>query len=50
MNPLMFVPVGVLMGAAFRRMNWKKVLVIGAGLSIGIEGCAIRYGVWLMIC
>lgn len=70
MNIMVFIPVGVLAGVVFQGMNWKKVLVIGAGLSIGIEvlqlvfqkgfaevddmmhntlGCAIGYGVWLMI-
>jgi len=70
MNMVIFVPVGLLMGAAFRSMTWKMVMVIGLGLSIGIEvlqfvfkkgfsevddvmhntlGCAIGYGVWLMI-
>lgn len=37
MNVVVFVPVGLLMGAASRSMTWKKVLVIGMCLSIGIE-------------
>ena len=37
MNVLVFVPIGVLVGVAFRDMIWKKVLVIGFGLSLGIE-------------
>lgn len=37
MNMVVFVPVGVLVGAVFRSMSWKKVLVIGICLSIGIE-------------
>ena len=70
MNVVVFVPVGVLAGATFRGMSWMRVLVIGVGLSVGIEvmqfvfkkgfsevddvmhntlGCAIGYGLWLMI-
>ena len=37
MNVVMFVPIGLLMGCAFRIMNWKLVLVIGCILSVGIE-------------
>ena len=37
MNVVVFVPVGLLAGAAFRSMSWKKVMVIGLCLSVGIE-------------
>ena len=37
MNMVVFVPVGLLAGAAFRSMSWKKVMVIGLCLSVGIE-------------
>lgn len=37
MNMVVFVPVGMLTGVAFRGMTWKKVMVIGMWLSIGIE-------------
>ena len=37
MNIVVFVPVGLLAGATFRSMSWKKVLVIGICLSVGIE-------------
>ena len=37
MNVVVFVPVGLLAGAVFRSMSWKKVLVIGICLSVGIE-------------
>lgn len=37
MNVVAFVPVGVLVGAVFRAMSWKKLLVIGICLSVGIE-------------
>ena len=70
MNIMVFIPVGVLSGVVFQGMNWKKLMMIGAGLSVGIEvlqlvfrkgfsevddvihntlGCAIGYGLWLMI-
>ena len=34
---MVFVPVGLLAGATFRSMSWKKALVIGMCLSLGIE-------------
>ena len=37
MNVVAFVPIGFLLGCAFRIMNWKLVLVIGCILSVGIE-------------
>ena len=37
MNVAVFVPVGVLAGVMFRGMTWIKALVIGAGVSVGIE-------------
>lgn len=37
MNVVVFVPVGILLGAAFRLMTWWKALCIGCGLSVGIE-------------
>ena len=37
MNVLTFVLVGMLLGCAFRSMNWWKVLVVGLGISIAIE-------------
>lgn len=37
MNVVVFVPVGLLAGAVLRSMSWKKVLVIGICLSVGIE-------------
>lgn len=41
MNTIMFVPVGVLLGCAFRSMTWWKVLLIGCGMSVMIE--AMQY-------
>lgn len=70
MNVVVFVPVGVMAGVAFRGMTWMRALLVGAGVSVGIEvlqfvfkkgfsevddvmhntlGCAIGYGVWLLV-
>ena len=37
MNVVVFVPAGLLAGVAFKSINWKKVMMIGLGLSMGIE-------------
>lgn len=37
MNVVVFMPVGLLLGAAFRNMTWWKALLIGMGISISIE-------------
>ena len=37
MNVLVFVPLGLLLGAAFRSMNWWKAGVIGCAVSVLIE-------------
>lgn len=37
MNVVVFVPVGLLIGASYRAMTWKKVIKIGICLSVGIE-------------
>ena len=37
MNVAIFVPIGLLLGVVHRAMSWKKVLVIGMCLSVGIE-------------
>lgn len=37
MNVVVFVPVGLLAGVAFRRITWKKILMVGLCLSLGIE-------------
>lgn len=36
-NVLAFVPVGLLLGCAFGRIKWWKVLLIGGGVSLVIE-------------
>lgn len=37
MNVLMFVPFGLLIGCAFKRVGWKKMLVASLCLSVLIE-------------
>ena len=41
MNVVVFMPVGILLGCAFRHMKWWKVLLIGGGISFSIE--AMQY-------
>ena len=37
MNVVVFVPVGLLLGIAFKQMTWWKALLIGCGISVTIE-------------
>lgn len=37
MNAVVFVPVGLLLGCAFRLIEWWKVFTIGVAISISIE-------------
>lgn len=37
MNVVVFIPVGLLLGIAFKQMTWWKALLIGCGISITIE-------------
>lgn len=37
MNVVVFVPVGLLLGIAFKQMTWLKVLLIGCCISVTIE-------------
>lgn len=37
MNVAVFVPVGLFAGMVFRRMTWKKIMIVGLCLSLGIE-------------
>lgn len=37
MNVVAFVPVGILLGCAFRSMTWWKVMLIGGVVSVLIE-------------
>ena len=36
-NVVVFIPIGLLLGCAFDRMKWWKVLLIGGGFSLLIE-------------
>ena len=37
MNVVVFIPVGLLFGIAFKQMTWWKALMIGCGISVTIE-------------
>ena len=37
MNVVAFIPVGLLLGIAFKQMTWWKALLIGCGISVTIE-------------
>lgn len=41
LNVLVFLPVGVLLGCAFRCIKWGKAILIGCGISVIIE--ALQY-------
>ena len=43
MNVVVFVPVGILLGAAFRSMTWWKALMIGGGVSVSIEAMQLIF-------
>ena len=44
MNVVVFIPVGLLLGSAFKQMTWWKALLIGCSISITIE--ALQF--WFM--
>lgn len=44
MNAVVFIPVGILLGIAFKQMTWWKALLIGCGISVTIE--ALQF--WFM--
>ena len=37
MNIIVFIPLGLIMGLAYKGVCWKRVLIAGAGLSFSIE-------------
>ena len=37
MNVVVFIPVGLLLGIAFKQVTWWKALLLGCGISITIE-------------
>ena len=37
MNVVVFIPVGLLLGIAFKQSTWWKALLLGCGISVAIE-------------
>lgn len=37
MNVVVFIPVGMLIGIAFKQVSWWKALLIGCSISVTIE-------------
>ena len=37
MNVIVFIPIGLLLGCAFKQTTWWKALLIGCGISVTIE-------------
>lgn len=37
LNIIMFIPLGLLLGLAFKAITWKKVLLVGIVISVSIE-------------
>ena len=37
MNVVVFIPVGLLLGIAFKQTTWWKALLLGCGISVAIE-------------
>ena len=37
LNFILFIPIGLLLGFGFKKITWKKVLLIGLGISFSIE-------------
>lgn len=37
MNVVVFIPVGLLLGIAFKQMTWWKAILIGCSISVSIE-------------
>lgn len=37
MNVVVFIPVGLLLGIAFKQMTWWKALLVGCSISVTIE-------------
>ena len=46
-NVLAFVPLGLLLPAAVRRLNWLVVILAGAALSIAIESAQLGLSLYL---
>ncbi len=43
MNVVVFIPVGLLLGIAFKQVKWWKALLIGCGISVAIEALQFFY-------
>jgi len=43
MNVVVFIPVGLLLGIAFKQMTWWKALLIGCGISVTIEALQLFF-------
>lgn len=41
MNVVVFIPLGVLLGAGFRKMKWWMAMLLGFGISLSVE--ALQY-------
>lgn len=41
MNVVVFIPLGILLGLAFRKFHWWQVMLMGFGISFSIE--ALQY-------
>lgn len=46
-NLLAFVPLGLLLPAAFRRINWFAVIAAGLALSVAIESAQLGLSLYL---
>ena len=44
MNVIVFIPIGLLLGCAFKQTTWWKALLIGCSISVTIE--ALQF--WFM--
>ena len=43
MNVVVFIPVGLLSGIAFKQLTWWKALLIGCGISVTIEALQLFF-------
>ena len=43
MNVVVFIPVGLLLGCAFKQVTWWKALLIGCSISITIEALQFSF-------
>lgn len=43
LNIMVFVPIGMLLGFSFRRINWMIIFAFGLLMSLSIEGCQLLF-------